>query len=213
MLNDKLNNKGLARKEIMVVILIMVGVFAVVLWEVVKFSNDESYRSFKRIWSDFGTQAARLRDENFNYEQIVFLEDLLRNEYVDEDTYDNPFSDTLCDHYETKMVMDGKSKLVGMKCGEYVIPLTSASASKVKIYKVDAWQDKFLEGDDIEEKSFYALTENGKEISGYYGEREFIDKFNDHMDTRYATLSQIKNAGYDIAIKTYYRHREFIREV
>ena len=89
-----LNNKGMGKKEMMLVLLILLAGITYGLYKIIGNNEITLMANFKRLAATFIDEAGRLRDNEIHYEERVYLYDTIELDYLDE--LKNPFN-----HQET----------------------------------------------------------------------------------------------------------------
>lgn len=214
----KLDNKGFGTKEIMISLLLIILLIVVVSQTILKNTDQIGFTAFVKLANKFGDQAALIRDEDSRFNEELFLIDLLNdhNNYATADDYRSPFSDELCDKYESRLYNYRGEKRVSLKCDNYIIADHVKGAKSVRINKVGPWLAgdtkeaiSEMEESNIETDIFYSLDDGS--MTNFYMERQFIDQYNKLKGTKFLLLFQVKEVS-KIVEKTYYRTNDFVKE-
>lgn len=204
MLINKLNNKGLGRKETMMALLLILIIMAVVLYKVLGTNDTTQFTNFRRLANTFINEAGMVRDVEIGYEEQVFLYDTINLSYSEE--LKSPFNQNdKCDIYESKIKMVNKSVYVTLKCSDYIIYNQLTTENEYKIYKVSEWTDEKLTGSNVQEATFYNYEVNGEEqLPTYYMEKEFLVKYAEKTGYKTNYVSYLRSE-HKLLEKTYYR--------
>jgi len=207
MLKNKLNNKGLSRKETMTCILLIIIGIAVVSYMTVNKDDSTKFGNFRRLARTFASDAGVLRDNEVLFDEQAYLYDVIKFGYGEE--LESPFDrGKSCDLYESRIRMENRAVYVTFKCSEYIIYDQISTDDKFTIYKVSDWTDEKLIGENVQTATFYNYEVNGIEVlSDYYIEKEFLVQYS--MKAGYTTnfIGNLKS-GHTLLEKTYYRTLE-----
>ena len=209
MLKNKLNNKGLGKKEMMIVLLIIFAGLAFGLYKIIGSNSATQMANFRRLATSFIDEAARLRDEEALYENEVYLYDTIELNYIEE--MPSPFEQSeSCDLYESKIEIVDRQRYITFKCSNYYIYNQKTTEDYV-VFKVSDWTEEELHGDNVQTATFYNYTVNGTEVlDKYYIEKEFLVQYS--MKSAYPTISlQNLKSEHELVKKTYYRTLEEVK--
>lgn len=202
----KLNNKGMGKKEMMLVLLILFAGIAFGLYKIIGNNEITQIANFKRLAASFIDEAGRLRDNEIHYEERVFLYDAIELEYLKD--LKSPFnSKETCDIYESKIEMVDRQVFLTFKCSEYYIYHQQTTEEYI-VYKVSEWTDQKLTGENVQTANFYNYTVNDKEVlPEYYIEKEFLVEYSKASGYQTNVLGNL-NGNHTLVKKTYYRTLE-----
>jgi hypothetical protein len=209
MLKNKLNNSGLGKKEMMLVLLIIFAGLAFGLYKILGNNTITQMANFKRLATSFVDEAVRLRDTEALYENEVYLYDTIELNYIEE--VPSPFEKSeTCDLYESKIEIVDRQRYITFKCSDYYIYNQKTTENYI-VYKVSEWTDKKLTGDNVQTATFYNYMVNGIEVlEDYYIEKEFLVKYG--MKSGYPTISlENLKSEHELVKKTYYRTLEEVK--
>ena len=199
-----LNNTCNGRKEMMVILLLLLIFTGILLYKVLDIGSVTKYSNFRRKASNFISAANHLMTEETEYENAAYLYDLIENQYSE--PIESPFdSSVLCDEFESKVFHVENSSYVTLKCGEYAISNQPTTDKNYKIYKVSDWTAEEPSSGNVESTILYNVTLDGKEqLDKYYNEREFLIKY--YKKTGYKITSiYTLNPKHTLVEKTFYR--------
>ena len=206
MLNKKLNNKGLGRKEVIIGLFVIFVLMAILLYKSGNVDEETNIKNFKRLAVEFIDEAGIVRDQIAGYEDIVYLYDAINLNYMKGIV--SPFDrENYCDEYESKIKMKDARVYLTFKCSEYLI-YDQPTTEEYVIYKVSDWSAEPIEGNNVQTTSFYNYTIDGVEqLDDYYIEKEFLAEYS--MKSGFTTrfLSNMLK-GHELVEKTYYRTME-----
>lgn len=206
MLNKKLNNRGVGRKEVIIGLFVIFVLMAILLYKSGNVDDETSIKNFKRLAVEFIDEAGIVRDQVAGYEDLVYLYDAINLNYMKGLT--SPFDKAnYCDEYESKIKMKNSSVYLTFKCSEYLI-YDQPTTEEYVIYKVSDWSEEPIEGNNVQTTTFYNYTINGEEqLDEYYIEKEFLVEYS--MKSGFTTrfLSNMLE-GHELVKKTYYRTME-----
>lgn len=206
MLNKKLNNRGVGRKEVIIGLFVIFVLMAILLYKSGNVDDETSIKNFKRLAVEFIDEAGIVRDQVAGYEDLVYLYDAINLNYMKGLT--SPFDKAnYCDEYESKIKMKNSSVYLTFKCSEYLI-YDQPTTEEYVIYKVSDWSEEPIEGNNVQTTTFYNYAINGEEqLDEYYIEKEFLVEYS--MKSGFTTrfLSNMLE-GHELVKKTYYRTME-----
>ena len=204
-----LNNKGMGKKEMMLVLLILLAGITYGLYKIIGNNAITQMANFKRLAATFIDEAGRLRDNEIHYEERVYLYDTIELDYLDE--LKNPFNhQETCDKYESKIEMADNKVYITFKCGEYYI-FDQQTTEEYTVYKVSEWTDQKLTGENVQTANFYNYTVNDVEIlDKYYIEKEFLVEYAQKSGFKTLTIGNL-NPNHKLVKKTYYRTLEQVK--
>ena len=206
MLNKKLNNRGVGRKEVIIGLFVIFVLMAILLYKSGNVDDKTSIKNFKRLAVEFIDEAGIVRDQVAGYEDLVYLYDAINLNYMKGLT--SPFDKAnYCDEYESKIKMKDSSVYLTFKCSEYLI-YDQPTTEEYVIYKVSDWSEEPIEGNNVQTTTFYNYTINGEEqLDEYYIEKEFLVEYS--MKSGFTTrfLSNMLEE-HELVKKTYYRTME-----
>ncbi len=203
----RFNENGRGTYEFLTVAVTCLILSAILLFIVINNNQKERYQVFRYNAKIVGINAVNYNNETS--ENIVYLYELINTNLVTR--IKNNFSgDEYCDVYESKVVFDGNTKKVTLRCGEYLIYNQDVTAKDYSIYKVSDWSFDEMNGDNVDIVKVYGLMKNGKNLlGGYYEESLFIKLVADNYGGKYNSLKSIKK-NYDVDEKTAYRKRTLV---
>ena len=206
MLNKKLNNRGVGRKEVIIGLFVIFVLMAILLYKSGNVDDETSIKNFKRLAVEFIDEAGIVRDQVAGYEDLVYLYDAINLNYMKGLT--SPFDKAnYCDEYESKIKMKNSSVYLTFKCSEYLI-YDQPTTEEYVIYKVSDWSEEPIEGNNVHPTTFYNYAINGEEqLDEYYIEKEFLVEYS--MKSGFTTrfLSNMLEE-HELVKKTYYRTME-----
>lgn len=206
MLNKKLNNRGVGRKEVIIGLFVIFVLMAILLYKSGNVDDETSIKNFKRLAVEFIDEAGIVRDQVAGYEDLVYLYDAINLNYMKGLT--SPFDKAnYCDEYESKIKMKNSSIYLTFKCSEYLI-YDQPTTEEYVIYKVSDWSEEPIEGNNVQTTTFYNYAINGEEqLDEYYIEKEFLVEYS--MKSGFTTrfLSNMLEE-HELVKKTYYRTME-----
>lgn len=206
MLNKKLNNRGVGRKEVIIGLFVIFVLMAILLYKSGNVDDETSIKNFKRLAVEFIDEAGIVRDQVAGYEDIVYLYDAINLNYMK--GIESPFDkEKYCDEYESKIKMKEARVYLTFKCSEYLI-YDQPTTEEYVIYKVSDWSEEPIEGNNVQTTTFYNYTIDGEEqLDEYYIEKEFLAEYS--MKSGFTTrfLSNMLE-GHELVKKTYYRTME-----
>lgn len=206
MLNKKLNNRGVGRKEVIIGLFVIFVLMAILLYKSGNVDDETSIKNFKRLAVEFIDEAGIVRDQVAGYEDLVYLYDAINLNYMKGLT--SPFDKAnYCDEYESKIKMKNSSVYLTFKCSEYLI-YDQPTTEEYVIYKVSDWSEEPIEGNNVQTTTFYNYAINGEEqLDEYYIEKEFLVEYS--MKSGFTTrfLSNMLEE-HELVKKTYYRTME-----
>ena len=206
MLNKKLNNRGVGRKEVIIGLFVIFVLMAILLYKSGNVDDETSIKNFKRLAVEFIDEAGIVRDQVAGYEDLVYLYDAINSNYMKGLT--SPFDKAnYCDEYESKIKMKNSSVYLTFKCSEYLI-YDQPTTEEYVIYKVSDWSEEPIEGNNVQTTTFYNYAINGEEqLDEYYIEKEFLVEYS--MKSGFTTrfLSNMLEE-HELVKKTYYRTME-----
>jgi hypothetical protein len=205
----KLNNNGIGRKELMLVLLIVFACLAFVLYKILGNNEVTQMANFRRLASAFADEAGRLRDAELFYEEKVYLYDTINLDYIDE--MKSPFKkNELCDIYESKIEMQNRQTFLTFKCSQYYI-FRQPTTENYTVFKVSEWTDEKITGDNVQTTNFYNYTIDGVEVlDKYYIEKEFLIKYQEKSGYETNFIENL-SSGHELVAKTYYRTIEEVK--
>ena len=176
MLNKKLNNRGVGRKEVIIGLFVIFVLMAILLYKSGNVDDETSIKNFKRLAVEFIDEAGIVRDQVAGYEDLVYLYDAINLNYMKGLT--SPFDKAnYCDEYESKIKMKNSSIYLTFKCSEYLI-YDQPTTEEYVIYKVSDWSEEPIEGNNVQTTTFYNYAINGEEqLDEYYIEKEFLVEY------------------------------------
>ena len=176
MLNKKLNNRGLGRKEVIIGLFILFVLMAILLYKSGNVDDETGIKNFKRLAVEFIDEAGIVRDQVAGYEDIVYLYDAINLNYMK--GLESPFDkENYCDEYESKIKMKDSRIYLTFKCSEYLI-YDQPTTEEYIIYKVSDWSEEPIEGNNVQATTFYNYTVDGVEqLDEYYIEKEFLVEY------------------------------------
>ena len=202
MLNKKLNNRGVGRKEVIIGLFVIFVLMAILLYKSGNVDDETSIKNFKRLAVEFIDEAGIVRDQVAGYEDLVYLYDAINLNYMKGLT--SPFDKAnYCDEYESKIKMKNSSVYLTFKCSEYLI-YDQPTTEEYVIYKVSDWSEEPIEGNNVQTTTFYNYAINGEEqLDEYYIEKEFLVEYSmiSGFTTRF--LSNMLEE-HELGKKTYY---------
>lgn len=205
----KLNNRGIGKKEMMLVLLILLAGMAFGLYKVIGNNEITQLANFKRLAATFIDEAGRLRDNEIHYEERVYLYDAIELGYLDE--LKSPFNhQETCDKYESKIEMMDRRVYITFKCGEYYI-FDQQTTEDYTVFKVSEWTEEKLTGENVQAINFYNYTINDEEmLDKYYIEKEFLVEYAKKSGYKTLTIGNL-NSNHTLVKKTYYRTLEQVQ--
>lgn len=209
MLINKLNNKGIGKKEAIIGLFVIFALMAVMLYKSTGVDKKTDFKNFERLAVEFIDEAGIVRDQVAGYEDVVYLYDAINLNYMK--GLESPFDkSTYCDEYESKIKMKENQVYLTFKCSEYLI-YDQPTTEEYIIYKVSEWSEEPLEGNNVQTATFYNYKVNGEEqLDDYYIEKEFLAEYS--MKSGFATrfLSNM-DSSHELVKKTYYRTMEEVQ--
>lgn len=209
----KINNKGLALRELLVVIAFFAIVFAFGAYSSFKGGDNRKYEVFAQNARDFATKVSTYRNEHIRYDDEIYLEELVNSNYIK--PFKNPFSGGgNCNLYESKVtIVTDSEKYVTLRCGDYLIDSQLVSSGNYKVYKVSKWQEKIGNDLEAETSKLYNYEENGKALlDKYVSEKELITLYNKNENKNIKSIEEIDLENYNIVTKTFYRTKKLVKE-
>ena len=208
-----LNNKGFGAKEIIIMLLLLLGLFAIGANLVSTYIGGDKYTRPMKIQADnFVSMVAVYKDKHTKDDStIYYLYDLSGGEASE--LVDPEKKSRSCDIYESYVNIE-QPKYVLLKCGKYLIK--GEYQKKYELYEVGEWQKEKIP--DSESNFLYNYTVDGKEVfSDYLHENEFIQKFNKNNETNSTSIDEIytyasKRENMQILMDMFYRERKLIKE-
>ncbi len=205
----KFNNNGRGTYEFLTVAVTCLILSAILLFIVINNAQNEKYKVFRYNAKIMGINAVNYNNETS--ENVVYLYELINSNLVTQIT--NNFSgDEYCDIYESKVVFEGDTKKVTLKCGDYLIydQDISLSEDSYAIYKVSDWSFEENSGSDVDVSFVYGLFKNGNNLlDGYYEEDLFVKLVAYNYGNKYNSLDDIEE-NYNVVMKTAYRKRTLV---
>ena len=145
---------------------------------------------------------------SFHNVDTVYLDEAIKEEFIG--NIKSPFGGGNCDVTQSKVNFVEGKPYVTLKCGDYLIDKAVFNdKDSVDLFKVTAWSEKEIKGDDVETIELYNCTKDGKEVyDQYYEELYFIVKMNSDNQTNYYFANDIPKDKCTVVKKNFYRHKE-----
>ena len=208
------NNKGFGTKEILIVIVLILGVTAYLMTNILGGASKQRISTFRQDALKF-SQDITINISSFSKVEVVYLQEAI-DEQVSK-KIKNPLGSGYCDPTLSKVEFhDGKSYTT-LQCGKYLIDNADITyLEKLPVYEVSEWSDKKPEledGEELETRVFYNCYEGKKyTFDDYYEEQYLIYRFKKDIDQNIRSLNSItKNTAYEVKEKTMYRTKKEVK--
>ena len=203
------NNKGFGKFEVITMIVVLLVVFAFVFYLVLQGANKQRFETMKDNALTFSKTVAT-NTASFHYGDVVYLDEVVDNGLSNK--IPNPIGGGGCDGTQSRInTIDGRTYTT-LRCGKYLIDQADFSdKEKVAIYEVSDWQEKKIDGEDVQERELYNCEIDGKNVfDQYYEDLYFVYRYNkEYGDSAYFP-DQISDTNCKVVSKTFYRTRKEI---
>jgi hypothetical protein len=209
-----LNNKGFGAKEIIIMLLLLLGLFAIGTNLVSTYIGGDKYTRPMKLQADnFVKMVSVYKDKNTKDGTTVYYLYDLSNGQDSNELVDPERKSRSCDIYESYVDIEAPKKVL-LKCGKYLIK--GEYQNKYELYEVGDWQKEKIP--DSESNFLYNYTVDGKEVfPDYVTESEFIQKFNKMNETNCISIDEVygyvnKKENEQVLMDMFYRERKLIKE-
>ena len=202
------NNKGFAKYEVLTVVVLLICVFAYLLYCLLGGVSNQKLETFKDSAINF-QKAVSTNINTFHNTENVYLGEVIDEKFLTR--IKNPFGFGDCSLSDSKVQYIDSYYYVTLKCGNYLIDKANfVGNNKVKYYEVSNWSEK-KNHDDDEEMELFNCLENGKEkYPEYYEELYFVSLINRDFDVDYYFADSVNECK--VVSKTFYRSKSLIEE-
>jgi len=209
-----MKNNGMGKFEVFVIIVLCVAVFSYLTYYLLNSSEWQKVITMKKSGESF-SKVTSINRNFFHNRKVVYLGEVIEEGYIN--NIRSPFSKGNCSVSESRIDFnddnDNNDYLVTLKCDNYLIDKATilTEKSEVNVYKVSAWQEEEIKGDNVEKKTLYNCMDGGKEkYPEYYEEAYFASRINldygaDHYDK--STVSECP-----VVEKVFYRTKVLIKK-
>ena len=206
-----INRKGFGNIEIITMLSLLIGLFAVGMRVVT--DNIQNYSSFKTVANNFADAVAIYKDQFPTKNNVYYLNNVINKGFIDEII--NPLNSTEeCDKYESYVdVPEVSKKRVTLVCGNYYLEGTQNSS--YNLYEIGKWSEKKLDNCNETTNIFNYTNKDGVVmIPEYVSQMAFIGKFYENEGVMLTSVYDVgKMDGYNLLIKDVYREKTFIKEL
>lgn len=202
-----MNNKGFMRFEVLTILFIMLVAICGGGLLIIKGANGQKINTMSsnglRLSEVVVTNISSFRNLN-----TVYLDEVIKEELMD--NIKNPFGGGNCDATASRVDIVSGDPYTTLKCGDYLIDNQNIKDIKeVVLYKVSKWQEKKIDGENVEKKVFYNCEKDGKNLyDDYLEEGYLVAKINQDFDKAYYFKENITSECDKIVEKTFYRTKE-----
>ena len=166
------NNRGIGTKEIAIVILAGLFIFAGLFMTVLKGASKQKMITFSENALTFQKTAVG-NQFTFTNPELIYLQELIEEKVMND--IKNPLGSGNCSREESKVATRDGHVYTTLKCGKYLIDDAEIKdTNKVTVYLVSEWTDKKLTGKDVEEKVLYNVKDSGKIVFDEYYEDTYL---------------------------------------
>lgn len=166
------NNKGFGTKEIALVIVAGLFIFAGLFMSVMKGASKQKVITYSENALTFQKTAVG-NQSSFRNPELIYLQEVIEEQFMKD--IKNALGSGNCDREESKVVTRDSRIYTTLKCGKYLIDDSEIKdTSKVQIYVVSDWSEKKLSGKNVEKKVLYNVEDSGKIVFKKYYEDGYL---------------------------------------
>lgn len=202
------NNKGFGTKEIALVIVAGLFIFAGLFMSVMKGASKQKVITYSENALTFQKTAVG-NQSSFRNPELIYLQEVIEEQFMKD--IKNALGSGNCDREESKVVTRDSHIYTTLKCGKYLIDDEEIKdTSKVQIYVVSDWTEKKLSGKNVEKKVLYNVEDSGKVVFDKYYEDTYLPyKITKEYDEYVPVFDEIeRRTSLKVVKKTFYRTKD-----
>ena len=200
-----MNNKGLGRFEVMTIIVLIISIFAFIMYFVLQGANKQRFSTMKENGLSF-SKVVTVNIASFHYPDVVYLDEAIDEGLIH--SIKNPLGKGECDPTQSKIDIINGQPYTTFLCGHYLIDKsTFIDSDIVKVYEVSDWSEKKMTGKDVQKRKLYNCMDGDRELfDHYYEELYFVYRYNKEYDANAYFANQATEC--EVVTKTFYRTRK-----
>ena len=200
------NSLGFGKFEILTVIVLLLGIFAFLLYGLLGGASHRKIEAMKDNAISF-SKIVTANISSFHNTETVYLQEAIDERLMS--SMKSPVSGGNCSVNESFVHLKSGLPYVTLRCGKFLIEDANFSGNQENdVYEISNWSLKKISGDGVEKKTLYNCKESNKEVfSEYYEELYFVYEINKKYNTDYYFADDI-SSNCKVVSQTFYRRKK-----